>query len=161
MSSTDLTELQIRYTQMILQSGDSLLHIINNILDVSKIEAGTLELDHEPFDLRQTVEESLELLAERAHTKGLELICDIPTLLHTALRGDAGRLRQILINLIGNAVKFTDHGEIVVRVLEMDNEAASVDLRFEVKDTGIGIETENEQLIFEAFTQDDGSTISP
>jgi signal transduction histidine kinase/CheY-like chemotaxis protein len=158
LSSTDLDERQRRYAETIAQSGNSLLSVINDILDFSKIEAGKLDLDFAPFDVRQTVEESLELMAEQADSKGLELLCDISPGLQTSVQGDANRLRQILINLIGNAVKFTDRGEIVVRMAEIpDGSEEAMVLRIEVQDTGIGIEPENQPQVFESFAQADGS----
>ena len=157
LSSTQLDERQRDYTNTIRRSGDSLLSIINDILDFSKIEAGKLELDIAPFDLGRTVEESVALLAELAHRKGLELIVDIPPELPRAVRGDAVRLRQVLINLISNAVKFTEHGEVVVRVRDLVTEAERTMFRFEIQDTGIGINPENRNLIFDSFSQEDGS----
>jgi len=157
LSSTRLDAQQRRYAETIYQSGDALLAIINDILDVAKIESGKLELDVAPFDIRRTAEESLELLAERAQSKGLELICDIQPEIHTRVQGDSVRLRQILINLLGNAVKFTVQGEIVLRVFEVDDASDSISFRFEVEDTGIGIRPENLEAIFESFSQEDGS----
>ena len=157
LSSTDLDERQRRYAETVAQSGNALLSVINDILDFSKIEAGKLDLDFAPFDVRQTVEESLELMAERADRKGLELLCDISPGLQTSVQGDANRLRQILINLIGNAVKFTDRGEIVVRMAEIPDGSDAMVLRTEVQDTGIGIEPENQPQVFESFAQADDS----
>jgi CheY-like chemotaxis protein len=136
-----------------------LLTIINDILDFSKIEAGKMTLDEAPFDLEQLVEEATELLAEAAHAKGLELTCRVPQGLHTAYRGDALRLRQVLVNLLGNAVKFTGRGEIDVRVMELAGaEPGHKMLRFEVQDTGIGIQPASLAAIFDSFSQADGST---
>ena len=118
-----------------------------------------MELDDAPFGLEQVMEEATELLAERAHAKGLELICKVPPGMHTAYRGDAMRLRQVLINLLGNAVKFTEQGHVIVRVRELaDGDGDRPLLRFEVEDTGIGIRPENHATIFESFSQEDGST---
>jgi CheY-like chemotaxis protein/signal transduction histidine kinase len=156
LCDTPLNENQQRFAKTIYESAESLLQIINDILDISKIEAGKIELDIAPFNLRNVVEECLELLAETAHSKGLELICAIPVDTHTHVRGDAVRLRQVLMNLIGNAVKFTKSGEIVIRVVEFD--ASNGSYRFEVSDTGIGIRSENVVKIFEPFSQEDGST---
>jgi signal transduction histidine kinase/CheY-like chemotaxis protein len=158
LNSTKLDEQQRRYAKMVRQSGDSLLSIINDILDVSKIEAGKLELDIAPFNLRNVVEESLELLAERAHAKGLELAGDIAHSTHTYVQGDPVRLRQILVNLIGNAVKFTEQGEIIVRLTEREDASDTTVYRFEVQDTGVGINPEKTNAIFESFSQEDGST---
>jgi len=158
LSSTELDERQRQYAETIQQSGESLLDIINDVLDFSKIEAGRLETNVAPFDLRQVVEDSLQLVADGAHSKGLEIICDIPTHLHTALQGDAVRLRQVLINLMGNAVKFTERGEIVVRVSDISSAPEITVIRIEVADTGIGIQAENRRAIFDAFSQEDSST---
>lgn len=157
LSSSELDERQRDYANTIRRSGDSLLSIINDILDFSKIEAGKLELDTAPFDLRKTVEESVMLLAELAHQKGLELIADISPDLPCAVRGDTVRLRQILINLISNAVKFTERGEIVVRVRQIGEATKTRLFRFEVQDTGIGIKSNKQVSIFDSFTQEDGS----
>ena len=157
LNTTRLDERQRQYAETVRESGDVLLSVINNILDFSKIDAGKLELQIAPFDLRRTVEESVVLLAEVAHRKGLGLIADVPPDLATAVRGDTARVRQVLINLIGNAVKFTEHGEVVVRVREMVTETGTATFRFEVQDTGIGIRPENINLVFDAFSQEDGS----
>jgi signal transduction histidine kinase/DNA-binding response OmpR family regulator len=156
LSATDLDQRQQRYADSIRHSAVSLLEIINDILDFSKIEAGRLELDHAPFNVREVVEDSIELLGERAAGKGLELACDIPHDLRAGRLGDGLRLRQVLVNLIGNAVKFTEQGEVVVRVQETVV-AGAPGLRFEVRDTGIGIRPESQARIFESFSQEDGS----
>jgi signal transduction histidine kinase/DNA-binding response OmpR family regulator len=155
---TDLTVEQREYLSMVRDSADSLLTIINEILDFSKIEAGKLELQEVPFSLRRCVGEALTPLGVRADDKGLELICDIAPDVPDWLVGDPGRVRQILINLVGNAVKFTDAGEIVVCVdldAQTDDE---VQLKLVVSDTGIGIPVGKQQRIFGAFEQADGST---
>lgn len=157
LSTTQLDDRQRDYATTIRQSGDALLAIINDILDFSKIEAGKLELEVAPFDFRRMIESSAALLAELAHRKGLELIVDIPPDIPRGMRGDAIRLRQVLINLISNAVKFTEKGEIVVRVREISTEAGSTLFRFEIRDTGIGIKAESQALIFDSFSQEDGS----
>jgi CheY-like chemotaxis protein/HPt (histidine-containing phosphotransfer) domain-containing protein/HAMP domain-containing protein len=157
LRDTQLDEKQHRFAKTIYESGESLLHIINDILDISKIEAGKIELDIAPFDLQNMVEECLDLLAESAHNKGLELLCDIPRDTHIHVRGDPARLRQVLINLVGNAVKFTDHGEVVVRVKTLTAAGGKQSYSFEIEDTGLGISPENAELIFEPFTQEDGS----
>jgi signal transduction histidine kinase/CheY-like chemotaxis protein len=156
--NTELTPKQRRFAEAVQRSAESLLGLINNILDFSKIEAGKLTLETIPFDLHQMLDDVCELLAESAQRKSLELACLIENDAPTELLGDPGRLRQILINLMGNAIKFTKHGEVVVRAgcIEQTPEAAL--LRFEVKDTGIGIDTEAQARIFSAFTQADGST---
>lgn len=114
--STSLTPRQRRFTETVRQSGQSLLRIVNDILDLSKLEAGKLTLELANFDVRETVEEVIDLVAERAQSKGLTLACEIHEDVPSALRGDSGRLRQILVNLVGNAIKFTDRGEVIVRV---------------------------------------------
>ena len=156
--ATKLDERQRRYADTIHQSGSALLGLINDILDFSKIEAGKLELDIAPFSLREVVEDAVDILAEKAHGKGLELLCDIAPDVETAVCGDGQRLRQIIINLVGNAVKFTDRGEvrIVVRHLECDRKKST--FRFEVVVTGVGIKPENCSTIFESFAQEDNST---
>jgi signal transduction histidine kinase/CheY-like chemotaxis protein len=155
-TATALDKRQRRYADSIYQSAGSLLAIINDILDFSKVEAGRVELEALPFDAREAVEDAVELLAEKAAAKGLELIVDIPNDLWAERVGDAVRLRQVLVNLIGNAVKFTDKGEVVVRVREAAISGAPA-LRFEVADSGIGIRPENQDQIFESFSQEDGS----
>ena len=155
---TDLTAKQKRFADTVRNSAESLLGVINDILDFSKIEAGRLELELVDFDLRQTVEDVCDLLAERAQSKGLELACVIHDGVATQVHGDPGRLRQVLINLVSNAVKFTEKGEVVVRVTSEEQKRDSALLRFEVIDTGIGVPDEAKERIFGAFTQADGST---
>jgi two-component system sensor histidine kinase/response regulator len=156
--SKALDERQRRYAVIIHQSGAALLGIINDILDFSKMEVGKLELEVTPFNIRDVVEDVVETLAERAHSKGLELMCDIPEQKSTAVLGDAKRVRQILINLVGNAVKFTERGEVRVAVHSKPNDLLNPALIFEVTDTGIGIRAENCATIFESFVQEDPST---
>ncbi len=156
--NTELNATQHRYASTISRSGQSLLSVINDILDFSKIEAGKLSLYNSPFDLRDLVEDITELLAESAHRQGVELNLLFPPDSHTAFSGDASRLRQVLFNLIGNAIKFTEGGEVTVRVSEEDkNEEHSV-LTFHVSDTGVGISEEAQSRIFDSFVQADGST---
>ena len=157
LRDTPLDDRQQQFAGTIYESGEALLHIINDILDISKIEAGRIELDTAPFNLQNVVEECLELLAEAAHRKGLELACNIPLDLHVNVRGDPVRLRQVLMNLIGNALKFTEHGEVIVRVCEQRGSSGRRRYRFEIEDTGIGISPENQEKVFEAFIQEDGS----
>jgi signal transduction histidine kinase/CheY-like chemotaxis protein/HPt (histidine-containing phosphotransfer) domain-containing protein len=156
--SATLDDRQRRYAATIYQSGHALLGIINDILDFSKIEAGKLELEKTPYNLRDIVEDAVEILAERAHTKGLELICDLPSKLDITVLGDAQRLRQVIINLISNAVKFTERGEIKVSARQVGGDLLSALVRFEVTDTGKGIQPENLATIFESFAQEDNST---
>jgi len=161
---TDLTAEQREYLELVKSSADYLLAVINDILDFSKIEAGKLDLDPVDFPLRDHLDETISTLSLRAHAKGLELACHVLDDVPEALVGDAGRLRQILVNLIGNAIKFTSEGEVVVRVertppVEREpQDAASVTLHFSVRDTGIGIPREKLSLLFQAFSQVDAST---
>ena len=149
---------QRRYAELVRSSGENLLGIINDILDFSKIEAGKLELENTDFDLRNLLEEVAEVMALRAQEKGVELISDIPLNMPVMVQGDPGRLRQILINLMGNAVKFTAKGEVVLQVQVKQERGGEVILRFNVIDTGIGISLEKQKLLFAPFTQADIST---
>jgi len=155
---TELTTEQREYLTTVRSSADALLDIINDILDFSKIEARKLDIDVIDFDLRYTVEDTLRSLAPRAHAKGLELACQISADVPPTLGGDASRLRQILINLIGNAVKFTEVGEVVVRVESGRVNEQRVDVTITVSDTGIGIAPDKHASVFEAFTQADATT---
>ncbi|HLI34185.1 MAG TPA: response regulator [Terriglobia bacterium] len=155
---TDLNEEQRNYLNIVKSSAEALLGLINDILDFSKIEAGRLSLDEIDFDLRDTVWETLKVLGVRADQKGLELSCDIHPDLPDVLVGDPGRLRQIIMNLVGNAIKFTEQGEVVLRVVEESRQHGRMTLHFTVRDTGVGIPAEKQSLIFDAFTQADGST---
>ena len=155
---TALSREQRDYVNTIRQSGDILLTLINDILDYSKIEAEKLELEMVDFDLRTIVEDSLDILAERATVKGLELDCLLHPQVSTWVRGDPGRLRQVLLNLVGNAIKFTEVGGVIVRLTcEAESPAGSV-IRFAVEDTGIGISSEVQAMLFQPFTQADAST---
>ena len=156
--NTELSERQRRLADTARQSGTALLQIINDILDFSKIEAGKLELEHIDFDLRRTIDEVVGLFAESAQAKRLELILHVEETVPSSMRGDPARLRQILTNLIGNAIKFTDQGEVVVRASFVRNGRDHMMLRFEVSDTGLGIEADAQARIFDAFSQADGST---
>jgi PAS domain S-box-containing protein len=158
---SDLSERQRRFAQTIRNSGEALLNIINDILDFSKIEAGRMELDCSAFDLRAVVEETAELLAARAHSKGVELACNIASDVPVGVEGDAGRLRQVLTNLIGNAVKFTETGEVVVAVRRVDPPGADAEhctLELSVIDTGIGMSEQARTRLFQPFSQADGTT---
>ena len=158
LKDTQLNAEQQEYIETIQSSGEALLTIINEILDFTKIEAGRMEFEHVDFDLAKTVEEASELLAASAHRKGIELAVLIDPDAPAIVRGDPGRLRQVLLNLLGNAVKFTEQGEVLLTVMKQSEEDGLVQMRFAVKDTGIGVRPEAQELLFEAFTQADGST---
>ena len=155
---TRLSPQQQDYLTTVRSSAESLLGVVNDILDFSKIEARRLDLDHAEFDVREVVGDAAKLLALRAAEKRLELACEIAADVPAIVTGDAGRLRQVLLNVIGNAVKFTTEGEVVVctTVERLDPDRAT--LRFAVRDTGIGIPHGKQEQIFEAFTQADNST---
>jgi PAS domain S-box-containing protein len=154
---TDLTGEQREYLGMVKSSADSLLSLINDILDFSKIEAGKLDFESIDFMLRDTLEDTIKALGFRAQQKGLDLACHILADVPDGLNGDPTRLRQIVVNLVGNAIKFTARGEVEVQVAVQEETADEVTLHFAVKDTGIGIPLERQQVIFEAFTQADNS----
>ena len=156
--ATDLTREQREYLEIVKTSADSLLALLDTILDLSKIEAGQVELEEIAFDLRTTLETAIDMLAVKAHDKGLELACHVKQDVPTALVGDPLRLRQIIVNLGGNAIKFTDTGEVVIRVETEKEEESSVLLHFMVLDTGIGVPPDKTETIFKSFTQADGST---
>jgi PAS domain S-box-containing protein len=155
---TELTAEQREYADTVRISADSLLSIINDILDYSKIEADKLDLELINFDLRIALEEVNDLLALKAHKQGLEYLCSIESQVPSEIIGDPGRVRQILVNLVGNAVKFTDEGEIVIRVSVEAETDSEVTLRFSVGDTGIGITPDQLQRLFRSFSQADTST---
>jgi signal transduction histidine kinase/CheY-like chemotaxis protein len=155
---TELTVEQREYALLLKTSGDSLLGVINDILDFSKIESGKLSLDAVPFDLHRTLEEVLRALALKAHQKHLELILEIGRDVPEHVTGDPARLRQILVNLIGNAVKFTQQGEVLVAVQCNKRTDHELEIQFNVTDTGIGVPAEKHSMIFEAFAQADGGT---
>lgn len=154
---TDLTAEQRENLGLVRLSAESLLSIINDILDFSKIEAGRMELESIPFDLRESLGETMKSLAFRAHQKGLELVYEVQPDAPEALLGDPGRIRQLLINVVGNAIKFTQKGEVFVQVQEESADAGATCLHFSVKDTGVGIPADKQEKIFEAFSQADGS----
>jgi len=155
---TDLAPEQREYLDVVKSSAHALLTVINDILDFSRIEAGKLDLDPIDFNPRDAVGDAANSVALRAHQKGLELIADVGAAIPSMLRGDPGRLRQILINLLGNAIKFTHRGEIVLRVTSEAATPPDVALHFSVRDTGVGIPLDRQESVFEAFTQADGST---
>jgi PAS domain S-box-containing protein len=155
---TDLSHEQKEYLGMVRDSGKSLLRLINDILDFSKIEAGKLELDSTDFSLRYGIHEMVKILGVRARQKGLELSCHVSPDVPDALLGDPGRLHQVLSNLIDNAIKFTERGEVAVKIEKDSQSEEDTSLHFSVADTGIGIPREKQQLIFEAFAQGDNST---
>ena len=146
------------YLNIVMQSADSLLRLLNDILDFSKVEAGKLELETIDFPLRDSLGDAMHTFGLRAAEKGVELTYLVPPDVPDTLVGDPGRLRQIIINLVGNALKFTEQGEIVVAVTIDALEESQVDLHFMVSDTGVGIPAEKQQQIFEAFSQADSST---
>ncbi len=167
--NTNLAPEQREFIGLAKQSADSLLTLLNDILDFSKIEAGKLDLDPLPFNLRESLGKTLDTLAHRAEEKGLELACRIHPDVPDGLIGDVNRLRQVIVNLVGNAIKFTANGEVVVRVQNEPSSEAATDvvekegeevvvLRFSVRDTGIGIPADKQGLIFQAFAQADSST---
>ncbi|HZP42685.1 MAG TPA: PAS domain S-box protein [Candidatus Binatia bacterium] len=155
---TALSDEQRGYALAVRSSAESLLGIINDILDFSKIEAGKLTTEVIDFDLRVAMEEVAGLLAARAQEKGLELTCDVPPDFCARLRGDPGRIRQVLTNLVGNAVKFTEAGEVVLAVRTLYETARYATVRLWVRDTGIGVPPDRREAIFESFTQADGSS---
>ena len=158
LMGTDLTQQQQKFCSTVHRSGKALLHVINDILDFSRVEAGKLELETVDFNMRETVEEVMELLAENAHRKEIELLFEIDVDTPESVAGDPGRLRQILTNLVGNALKFTEKGEVFVRLGVLEDNDEGLKLRFEVRDTGIGMTDEACSRVFESFTQADGST---
>ncbi|MEQ1517132.1 MAG: response regulator [Usitatibacteraceae bacterium] len=155
---TGLSSVQRKYAETVQSSGKNLLAIINDVLDFSKIEAGKLELEKVDLDIRESLEDIVDLLAERAHAKGLELACRIPADLNTNVIGDPLRLGQVLTNLTGNAIKFTQSGAVVISVASVGETNSAVKLRFEVTDTGLGISEDAQSRSFEEFSQADGST---
>ena len=149
----ELSHTQRDHLNVVRESGDSLLTVINDILDFSKIEAGKLDLEQVPFDLHESVGDAVKTLALRAHSKGLELVCQIDSGVPETVLGDAHRLRQVIVNLVGNAIKFTEKGEVVLSVAQEDTNGSEVQLHFTVRDTGPGIPAEQLSRIFEEFEQ--------
>jgi signal transduction histidine kinase/ligand-binding sensor domain-containing protein/DNA-binding response OmpR family regulator len=158
LAETTLTEEQQRYADIIRTSGDSLLSVINDILDFSKIESGKMELDSHPFNLVACVEEVLDMFATRAAYQGVDLIYDIHPTVPVHIYGDSARLRQVLINLTGNAIKFTHKGEVFINIFQSGGYENNRTLTFEIRDTGIGIPDSKLQHLFQPFTQADSST---
>ncbi len=155
---TDLDEEQQEYLNIVKTSSEALLRVINDILDFSKIEAGKMEIESIPFNLERTIADTLKTLALRAHDKGLELVWDVAPDVSRALIGDPGRLRQVLVNILGNAIKFTERGEVVLRVSKEKDESGCALLHMAISDTGIGIPSHKLGSIFDAFSQEDSST---
>ena len=155
---TRLTEQQQRYAQLLRTSASSLTTLINDILDFSKIEAGKLELESLDFDLPAMVEDMLEILSRKAHEKGVHLGCHFAADVPLVVAGDPDRLRQVLLNLINNAIKFTEHGQVTVRVTGQEHDEQGWRLKFAVTDTGIGIPPQRRDRLFKSFSQVDAST---
>jgi CheY-like chemotaxis protein len=158
LAKTALTPEQDKFVQIFRRSGDNLLNLINDILDLSKVEASQLELEQTGFSLNDHLEKAIEMVAPRAHEKGLALVCEIAPDVNTDLVGDPTRLRQVLLNLLGNAIKFTNSGQVSLRVDRDQDPSVPTALRFTVSDTGIGISAEQQGHVFERFTQADSST---
>jgi two-component system, sensor histidine kinase and response regulator len=158
LAETELSEDQRHYLDLMVANGNSLLELINSILDLAKIESGRMQVEHSEFDLIELVNKTVATFGVRAHSKGLELIARVPPDVPERLIGDPLRLRQILTNLLGNAIKFTDCGEIVLEVNNLDRLDTSVEVNFSVADTGIGIPPDKLDSIFSDFTQADSST---
>jgi len=156
--NTPLDGKQLRYAETISKSGQSLLAVINDVLDYSKIEAGKLELSESAFDLRELVEDVIQMLAEGAYKKSVELYLKMPPDFHIAYNGDANRIRQVLVNLIGNSIKFTHEGEVRLEVSTLVADDGIQYIKFDVTDTGIGIKQERMKTIFESFVQADGTS---
>src|SRR4029077_19100951 len=158
LAKTSLTPEQDKYVQIFRRAGDNLLNLINDILDLSKVEASQLELERTSFSLNDLLEKVTEMVAARAHEKGLPVVYELAPKVPNDLGGDPTRLRQVLLNLLGNAIKFTQSGEVTLRVAPDANPSVPTALRFTVSDTGIGIPREKLGQVFERFTQADSST---
>jgi len=155
---TQLTHEQRELAEAVQKGADDLLGIVNDILDIAKIETGRLQIEPVELELRSLIEDTVAVLGERAQDKGLDLVCEIPSDLPTLLRGDHGRLRQVLSNLVGNAIKFTERGEVLVSVRRVEETESALGFRVSVQDTGIGIATVAQKLLFQPFVQADGSS---
>ena len=158
LEETELSSEQQEYLNILQTSGENLLLLIDDVLDVSKIEAGSMELEYSSFNLVRVVEDVAEMMAVKAHKKGIELPCQISPKVPEYVVGDQTRLKQILINLIGNAVKFTENGQVLVQAETIPTEGEKIQILFEVEDTGIGIAPEKQEAIFKSFTQEDASS---
>ena len=158
LAKTALSPEQDKYVQIFRRAGDNLLNLINDILDLSKVEASQLELERTGFSVKDHLEKVTEMVAGRAREKGLALVCEIAPNVPADLVGDPTRLRQVLINLLGNAIKFTESGEVALRVAPDAGSSVPTALRFTVSDTGIGIPSEKLGQVFEPFTQANSST---
>lgn len=155
---TPLTPEQHELAEAVQKSADVLLGVVNDILDIAKIETGRLQVDAVELELRSLIEDTVALLGERAQDKGLEVVCEIEHDMPTLLRGDPGRLRQVMTNLVGNAIKFTEEGEVLVSVSRVEETESIIVFRVEVRDTGIGITTEAQKILFQPFVQADGGS---
>jgi two-component system sensor histidine kinase/response regulator len=156
-NSTELQQEQRSSLVIVHTAANALLEILNDILNISKIEAGKLELEQVEFSLRETIEQLVQLLRSRVEEKALDFVCDVEGIAVDHLLGDPGRLHQIVMNLVGNAVKFTDAGQVTIAILSREK-AGSVEVEVRVTDTGIGIPAEKQQATFSVFTQADSST---
>src|SRR5262249_17314415 len=155
---TSLSEDQRDFALTIRRCSDTLLTVINDILDFSKIEAGKMTIEHVDLDLRVVVEEVADFLAPKANEKGLELATVIPPAFVGLVQGDPSRLRQVLTTLVGNAIKFTDRGEVAIGLRPLEETAETLGFELAVRDTGVGIAGDRQTAIFESFTQVDGSS---
>jgi signal transduction histidine kinase/ligand-binding sensor domain-containing protein/ActR/RegA family two-component response regulator len=158
LSDSEMTEEQRKYTRIIESSGESLVTVINDILDFSKIESGKIELEHSTFNLRESLQQVIDLFTGKANEAGLKLHCELDKNLPNEIIGDSVRLKQILMNLIGNAIKFTSRGEVFLLAKQLETKENNCELYFEVRDTGIGIPAEKKDRLFQAFMQADSST---
>src|ERR1041384_3484636 len=158
LAKTPLSPDQSKYVQIFRRAGDNLLHLIDDILDLSRVETSQIELEWTEFSLKDLLEKVTEMVAVGADEKGLALVCEIAPKVPSDLIGDPTRLRQVLLNLLGNAIKFTESGEVALRVTPDEDSSVPGSLRFTISDTGIGIPGEKLGAVFERFTQADSST---